>query len=87
MKAINTYWIGPSNVRGSRIKATDGKNSITLHWDDALDVSGNHKKAAEALVLKMKWTGRWISGGIYNKGEFWVIDSEYSPSFEVRETI
>jgi hypothetical protein len=64
MKAIFTKYIGPTNSRGSRVKAYDGdQNSVTLSWDDSLDSDDNHRAAAKALCSKMNWNGRMIMGG------------------------
>lgn len=64
MKAIFTRYLGPTNSRGPRVKAYDGDNNqVTLHWDNAIEVSDNHQAAAKALCKKMKWAGRLIMGG------------------------
>ncbi len=62
-QAIVTRYLGPTNVRGSRVKATAEAGSITLSWDDALGSYENHAKACEALVAKFKWGGTWYGGG------------------------
>ena len=51
--AIATKYIGPTNTRGARIKATlpSGK-SITLQWNHNLDVDENTRQAAKACVRK-----------------------------------
>lgn len=57
MKAIRTRYLGPSNVKGSRCKASDEDgNQITIGWDNSLNSKGNHRKAAEALCRKMGWS-------------------------------
>jgi hypothetical protein len=67
MKAIQTKYIGPTNFRGSRIKASDGdKNSITISYPYELSGEDVHRKAAEALRDKMGWTGNLIGGGLKN---------------------
>ena len=64
MKAIKTMYLGPTNARGPRIKATDcDRNHITLSWDYALDSDENHKMAAKALCDKMNWKGDLVMGG------------------------
>ena len=64
MKAIKTIYLGPTNTKGSRVKATDcDRNSITLSWDCALDSDDNHRAAAKALCDKMKWKGKTAMGG------------------------
>ena len=62
-KAIETRFIGPTNTKGSRYKATDcDGNSVTLPTDYALDSEQNHRKVAEALRDKMNWQGRLLAG-------------------------
>jgi len=56
MKAIETKYIGPSNVRGSRIKASaEGVKSITISYDHSLSSEDAHDKAALALANKYGW--------------------------------
>ena len=63
MKAILTKYIGPSNTRGSRIKAFDSDgNSVTVPYDHALDSDANHNLAAKSLRDKMNWKGKLIGG-------------------------
>jgi hypothetical protein len=62
MQAITTKYIGPTNVRSSKVKATAQAGSLTLHWDDGLNADDNHKRAARALADKLSWYGRWVSG-------------------------
>lgn len=65
MQAIITKYIGPTNSRGSRIKASASAGSVTIGYDDALGVEDNHHAAALALAIKMGWEkyGKLISGG------------------------
>ena len=67
MNAIQTKYLGPSNVRGPRVKAaaSDGDRSppsITLGWDHALSSEENHLQACRALIRKMGWAGKWVAG-------------------------
>jgi len=55
MQAIITKYLGPTNVRGSRIKATCAAGSLTVSYDDALGSDGNHRAVAEALCVKLGW--------------------------------
>lgn len=58
---IHTRYLGPTNYRGSRVKATTLDNrSVTLSWDDALDSQENHDAAAKALAVKLEWSGEMI---------------------------
>ena len=63
-QAIMTRYIGPSNSRGSRIKATAWGGSVTVAYNDADNSEKNHARAAQALCAKMGWhqTG-WVGGG------------------------
>ena len=62
-QAITTKFIGPTNCRGSRVKATCQAGSVTIGWDDALDINENHDAAARALAEKFGWEGDWVGGG------------------------
>jgi hypothetical protein len=50
MQAITTKYFGPTNARGSRIKATAERGSITVPYDHSLTNQANHVAAAQALV-------------------------------------
>lgn len=63
-QAIVTKFFGPTNSRGSRIKATCQAGSITVPWDFSLGSEGNHDAAAKALAVKLDWKGAWFSGGM-----------------------
>lgn len=41
-QAITTRFLGPTNFRGSRVKATADAGSVTLSWDYALGIDQNH---------------------------------------------
>ncbi len=68
-QAITTKYLGPSNVRGSRVKATAAAGSVTLHWDHSLNPEANHREAAAALAIKYGWDGRW-HGGCNHDGQY-----------------
>lgn len=63
-QAINTFFLCPTNSRGSRIKATCQAKSRVYAWDDELDVQANHEYAAEKLAQELGWwdSGTWVSG-------------------------
>jgi hypothetical protein len=62
-QSISTRYIGPTNTRGSRVKARSSSGlSITLSWDDTLDSPANHTSAARALAVKLSWCGTWVGG-------------------------
>ncbi len=55
-QAIETKFLGPTNHRGSRVKATACAGSITVPWDYSYGAEDNHVFAARALALKLSWT-------------------------------
>jgi hypothetical protein len=67
-QAIVTKFHGPTNHRGARVKATADAGSITLPWDHALGVEGNHRAAAEALAKKYGWPLDMFGGGLPGSG-------------------
>ena len=67
-QAIKTKYIGPTNSKGSRVKATCDAGSITINWQDALNTERNHAAARDALCVKLGWTRYydWTIGWIDN---------------------
>ena len=68
MQAIVTKYLGPTNFRGSRVKATCQAKSMTVSWDDALGSDDNHDIAARMLAESLGWTkdhhGTLVGGGL-----------------------
>ena len=81
-QAITTKYIAPSNVKGSRVKASAAAGSVTLHWDNALNTAENHLVAARKLAEKFKWHGEWYGGGQHNTSGF-VFVLANQPAFKV----
>ena len=63
-QAITTKYLGPTNHRGGRVKATSQAGSLTVEWDHALNPNDNHTAAAKALATKMQWVGEWHGGAM-----------------------
>lgn len=66
-QAVTTKYLGPTDSRGSRVKATAQAGSVTISWDDALDGADNHAAAAAALAKKYGWdkhSKRMIGGAL-----------------------
>lgn len=84
MQAIQTKYIGPSNTKGSRIKATCWLTSITVAWDHSLNSEANHKEAINALVEKLnkerigdtRWYVEAVGNSVDGKGYTAIIDLE-----------
>jgi len=66
MQTIITKYLGPTNHRGSRYKATHtgGYTSVTLDCDYSMSAEANHTDAAMALAEKLNWDGYYIGGHI-----------------------
>lgn len=54
MIAIHTKYIGPSNTRGSRIKAYTSKRTATIDFPYGNSVVECHYEAVKALIKKHK---------------------------------
>lgn len=55
-QSIETRFLGPTDHRDPRVKATaSGGMSITVVWDDSLDERENHAVAAIQLARKLGW--------------------------------
>ena len=84
MQAIQTKYIGPTNVRGSRVKAAAQAGSVILDWNDALNRDDNHRCAAKALATKLGWDyGEYISGTLPDGTDVWVCNCKVAKRFTV----
>ena len=68
MKAIKTTFLGATNFRGSRIKATaeggQRDHQVTIPYPHELNSEQAHQAAAKALCAKLDWHGAMITGGL-----------------------
>lgn len=87
-KAITTQYFGPTNYKGSRIKATDlDGNSVTVSYNHALNGDQNHVAAAKALATKMGWNGRYFGGALKRGYAFVNVGTGTNPEFELEGVI
>ena len=64
MKAITVKYLGPTNFRGSRLRAFDSDgNSVTIPFPHNLHHDYAYREAAKELCRKMKWHGKLCEGG------------------------
>lgn len=61
-QAIQVKYLGPTNYRGSRYKATASAGSVTVSTDNALSTEGNVIAAAQALCDKFGWPKDMVCG-------------------------
>ena len=86
MQAIQTKYLGATNVKGSRIKAWCQARAVIRNWDDAENSSTNHRRAAEELANIMRWHGRWVGGTLPDgTGVFICADCYSIGSFNVEK--
>jgi hypothetical protein len=83
MQAIRTRYYGPTNTRGSRIVASCEAGKVSMGYDHALNIEGNHAAAARLLVAKFGWPGVYY-GGVYANDYYWVSDSDWSPVASIK---
>jgi hypothetical protein len=82
MQAIQTKYMGPTNTKGSRIKATCAAGSVTIDYPHELTGMDCHAAAAKALVYKMGWNdpqyGGLLGGQLQNGDYAFVFNNELS---------
>ena len=63
-QAIETKYLGPTNTKGARIKASAEAGHVTVPFDYGPGTdNGAHDLAMIALVAKLGWCGVWARGG------------------------
>ncbi len=79
-QAIVTSFYGPTNTKGSRIKAQCDAKTMWFSWDHALGVGANHHRAAALLAVDLGWIeqdtklqGGSLPGTLPCQGYAWVI--------------
>ena len=73
MQAIITKYFGPTNSRGSRIKAQCAAGSVTIDYPYELSGMYCHAQAAKALIKKLGWNDAHyggLLGGQLPSGEY-----------------
>ena len=63
MVAIEIKYLGPTNFKGSRYKASANGHSVIVSANYSLNAEENAKNAANTLKAKMGWKGRTAIGG------------------------
>jgi hypothetical protein len=85
-QAIQTKFLGPTNSRGSRVKAFAAAGSVTISWDPRLNPERNHKAAAEIFANRMNWEGTWNAGTLPNGDMVFVVtEIDEPPAFIVHD--
>lgn len=76
-QCITTKYIGPTDTKGARIKATtgNGKHSSTIAYPHE-DSCNAHALAALDLARKLGWTGALVEGGTATGSVFVFADGD-----------
>lgn len=72
-QAITTKYIGPTDTRGSRVKAECAAGTRFYHWKSELDSFENHRAAAHQLCQALNWPGLVIGGCLKDGRYCWVM--------------
>jgi hypothetical protein len=79
MQAIQTKYLGPTNVKGARIKAISQAKSRIYSWEHGLSADDNHKLAAQSLAKELGWDyGVWHGGQLPDASSVWVCEAKYN---------
>lgn len=77
-QSITTVFLGPTDHRDPRVKATCEAGSVTVDWDDSLDMRENHAVAAAMLAVALEWAtpenfpARYAMGAVKGGGYVFV---------------
>lgn len=84
-QGIRTRYYGPTNTKGSRIKASAWAGSIFVPYRSDLSSENNHVRAARILAEQFGWPGDWVGGGAHDaNGYFFVnVKSAFDARFSV----
>ena len=72
-QAIVTKYLGPTDTRGSRIKATCEAGTLTIGIDYAKSIEANHAEAARLLAVKLGWENARVGGALPGSGYAFVL--------------
>ena len=84
MQTITTKYLGPTNHKGSRFKATHSGDftSVTISYDYSMSADGNHTRVAFMLAEKLNWEGSYIGG--HTKDGMVFVDARPNYSFHTK---
>lgn len=88
MQAIKTRYCGPTDTKGSRIRASCDGGSASVSYDSALDNEANHYAAVKKLCDKLGWdAARFFGGNLQgSEGVAWVPVFTYDWEQRQKET-
>jgi hypothetical protein len=76
--AIMSKYHGPTDTRGSKVRAKVDGYTVTVGYASELDSEANHRAAVVALCAKLNWDADRFFGGSLDDGRWaWVPVSTY----------
>lgn len=63
-QAIIIKFLGATNTKGTRIKASAEASSVTVSLDYGAGQEQRIRQAVDALLNKLEWSGEYIIGGL-----------------------
>ena len=79
MQTIETKYLGPTDHRGARIKATaTNGDAVTIPYPHELNDTDKHIAAVRKLAAKLNWSGEMI-GGWTARGMIWAFTDGHGP--------
>lgn len=84
MQAIETRYCGPTETKGSRIRASCDGGSLYVSYDNALGREENHYAAVKALCDKLGWDAARFFGGSLASGQ-WAFVPVFTYDWEQRQ--
>lgn len=75
-QAIETRYLGATNTKDGRIKATAAAGSVTVPYAYELTTADAHKAAALTLIDKMGWQGTFAQGGNVKGDGYYFVNIE-----------
>lgn len=84
MIAIRSKYHGPTNYRGSIVRASANGRSAQVPWAAEWDSEDNHRRAVVILCAKLGWDADRFFGGNLESGE-WVWVPVFTADWEKRQ--
>ena len=78
MYTITTRYLGPTNNRGPRVRASTFESAVTIPYDHSKNVEDLHRDAMLALCRKLKWDGTWVCGTLPNQDVVWTCSKSWT---------
>ena len=79
LQAIRVQYLGPTNYRGARLKATCDAGTATISYPYESNRDEGHRAAAQALLDKLGWDYLMVGGVLKDGSTAFVLMGERHP--------